>query len=203
MNQLFNESEQFVHDLCKKSFLSLWSYANPLGKASKELCDVLIVCDPDVIIISVKDIRITDSGNVSTDWNRWRKRAIDTSINQVYGAERWIEKTLHVVRSDGSVGIAFPEKKVRRVHRVAVALGGEGKAPIRFGDFGKGFVHVFDRVSLEVIMGELDTIEDFIQYLSAKEELYHSGREMLFHGGKKTFWLFTYTADVDSPIISI
>ena len=185
MNQLFNESEQFVHDLCKKSFLSLWSYANPLGKASKELCDVLIVCDPDVIIISVKDIRITDSGNVSTDWNRWRKRAIDTSINQVYGAERWIEKTLHVVRSDGSVGIAFPEKKVRRVHRVAVALGGEGKAPIRFGDFGKGFVHVFDRVSLEVIMGELDTIEDFIQYLSAKEELYHSGREMLFHGGEE------------------
>lgn len=187
MNQLFNESEQFVHDICKKSFLSLWSYANPLGKASKELSDVLIVCDPDVIIISVKDIRITDSGNISTDWNRWRKRAIDASINQIYGAERWIEGASHVVRSDSSVGIALPEKKVRRVHRVAVALGGEGKAPIRFGDFGKGFVHVFDKVSLQVIMGELDAVEDFIGYLLAKEELYRSGWKTLFHGGGGPF----------------
>ena len=63
MNQLFNESEQLVYAICKKSFLSLWSYANPLGKNSKELCDILIVCDPDIIIISVKDISITDSGD--------------------------------------------------------------------------------------------------------------------------------------------
>ena len=72
MNQLFNESEQLVYDICKKSFLSLWSYANPLGKNLKELCDVLIVCDPDIIIISVKDISITDSGDISTDWKRLR-----------------------------------------------------------------------------------------------------------------------------------
>lgn len=62
MNQLFNDSEQFVYDICRKSFLSLWSYANPLGKNLKELCDTLIVCDPDIIIISVKNIQITDSG---------------------------------------------------------------------------------------------------------------------------------------------
>jgi len=62
MNQLFNESEQLVYDICKKSFLSIWSYANPFGKDSKELCDTLIVCDSDIIIISGKDIRITDSG---------------------------------------------------------------------------------------------------------------------------------------------
>jgi len=185
MNQLFNESEQLVYDICKKSFLSIWSYANPLGEDSKELCDTLIVCDPDIIIISVKDIRITDSGDISTDWKRWRKRAIDASAKQIYGAERWIEGASHVIRSDGSVGIKLPEQKVRRIHRIAIALGDQGKAPIMFGDFGKGFVHVFDKTSLNIIMGELDTIEDLVEYLSVKERLYLSGKKTLFHGGEE------------------
>ena len=185
MNQLFNESEQLVNDICNKSFLSLWSYANPLGKNSKELCDTLIVCDPDIIIISVKDIIITNSGNITTDWKRWRKRAIDASAKQIYGAERWIEEASNVIRSDGSVGIRLPAKGNRRIHRVAIALGGEGKAQIKFGDLGKGFVHVFDKISLNIIMGELDTIEDFVEYLSAKERLYLSGKTTLFNGGEE------------------
>jgi hypothetical protein len=44
-----NDSEQFVYDICSKSFLSLWSYINPQGKTpGKELCDVLVVCNPHV-----------------------------------------------------------------------------------------------------------------------------------------------------------
>ncbi|RKX82665.1 MAG: hypothetical protein DRP57_09430 [Spirochaetes bacterium] len=82
MSQLFNESEQLVYNSCKKSFLSLWSYANPIGKNSKELCDILIVCYSDIIIISVKDISITDSGDISIGWKQWRKRAIDASQNR-------------------------------------------------------------------------------------------------------------------------
>lgn len=187
MNQLFNESEQLVYDICKKSFLSLWSYANPLGKNSKELCDILIVCDPDIIIISVKDITITDSGDISTDWKRWRKRAIDASAKQIYGAERWIGGASNVIRSDGSIGIKLPEKVNRRIHRVAIALGDQGKAPIKFGDLGKGFIHVFDKISLNIIMGELDTIEDFVNYLSAKESLYLSGKKTIFHGAEEDF----------------
>ena len=185
MNQLFNESEKLVYDICKKSFLSLWSYANPLGKNSKELCDTLIVCDPDIIIISVKDIQITESGDISTDWKRWRKRAIDASVKQIYGAERWIEGVPHVIRSNGSIGIKLPDKRNRRIHRVAIALGDQGKAPISFGDYGKGFVHVFDKVSLNIIMRELDTICDFVEYLAAKERLYLTGKKTLFHGGEE------------------
>ena len=127
MNQLFNESEQLVYDICENSFFSLWSYANPRGRNSKELCDTLIVCDPDVIIISVKDVRITDSGDISTDLKRWHKRAIDASAKQIYGAERWIQEASHVIRSDGSVGITLPEKRNARIHRVAIALGVEGE----------------------------------------------------------------------------
>jgi hypothetical protein len=185
MNQCFNESERFVYDISRKSFLSLWSYANPLGKGSNELCDILIVCDPDIIIVSVKEIGLKDSGDISNDWERWRKKAIEASVKQIYGAERWIAEAANVIRSDGSLAIAFPDRKVRRIHRIAVALGGDGKVPIHFGDFGKGFVHVFDKNSLEIIMGELNTVQDFIEYLSAKESLYRSGRGTILNGGEE------------------
>jgi len=45
-----NKSEEFVSKLCEKTFLSLWCYRNPQGKdKGKELCDILVVCDPDKI----------------------------------------------------------------------------------------------------------------------------------------------------------
>lgn len=40
----------------------------------------------------------------------------------------------------------------------------------------KGYVHVFDDTSLEVVMKTLDTISDFISYLTKKEELIQSGK---------------------------
>ena len=51
-----NPAETFVLRLCRQSFLSLWSYANAQGKSGKELCDILVVCDPDIVIVSVKAI---------------------------------------------------------------------------------------------------------------------------------------------------
>ncbi len=171
MSQPINRSEEFVYQICRRSFLSVWNYANPRGKKNKELCDILVVCDPDIIIFSVKEIGLTDSGDVSIDWKRWLRRAVKSSAKQIYRAERWIKSASHIVRNDGSEGLAIPDAPQRKIHRVAVALGGDGKVPIQFGDFGKGFVHVFDGMSFQIIMREVDTIADFIEYLSAKEEL--------------------------------
>ncbi|KPA09945.1 hypothetical protein MHK_009852 [Candidatus Magnetomorum sp. HK-1] len=185
MNQLFNDSEKLVFDICKDSFLSFWSYSNPLGKKSKELCDILVVCDPDIIIISVKDIKVTNSGNIETDWKRWQKKAIDASAKQIYGAERWLNSVSNVIKSDGSIGIKLPQLEQRRIHRVAIALGNKGKTSIKFGDLGNGFVHVFDDISLNIVMIELNTISDFVNYLLAKENLYTSGRKTLFQGGEE------------------
>ena len=42
MSEGVTDSEQFVYEICQKSFLSLWSYVNPRGREpAKELCDVL------------------------------------------------------------------------------------------------------------------------------------------------------------------
>jgi hypothetical protein len=79
-------SEEFVPKLCRETFLSLWSIANPRGKESgKELCDVLIVCDLAVIIVSVK-------GRVQGDARRQNRDRPDVkaSVKQIFAAERLI-----------------------------------------------------------------------------------------------------------------
>ena len=131
-----NKAEEFVFHICKKTFLSLWSHANPLGKAGKELCDLLVVCEPDIVIFSVKEIMLTESKDVQTDWKRWNRRAIEESAGQVYGAERWLKTATHVIKNDGSPGIKLPARDEQRIHRIVVALGGKDKFPMFYGDIG-------------------------------------------------------------------
>lgn len=181
-----NESEEIVSMLCRHSFLSLWSYSNPQGKdRGKELCDNLVVCYPDVIIFSVKDKNLGNSGDIEVDWKRWRKGAVEESYGQAYGAERLINRTTHVVSSEGEAALPFPDADGRKVHRVAVAFGGGRQVPLSFGDFGKGFVHVIDEVSLLVLLTELDTITDFVQYLNDKEAFFTSGVRATIEAGEE------------------
>jgi hypothetical protein len=190
MSQGLNPAEQFVYITCRQSFLSLWSYANPRGNPGKELCDILVVCGPDLIIFSVKDIGLSDTKDPVVGWERWRKKAIEQSADQIYGAERWLDSATHVIRSDGSAGLALPPKHARRIHRIAVALGSRGRVPIEFGNFGKSFVHVFDEMSFPILLGELDTVSDFVGYLQSKENLITTGVQLIFEGSEEDLLAF-------------
>lgn len=181
-----NKAEKLVTKLCTKSFLSLWSYANPQGKnPGKELCDILVVCEPDVIIFSVKEIGVTDNRDIVVNWKRWQREAVQRPARDIYGAERWITKNKSVITKDGKPGLPFPRLSFRRLHRVVVALGGRREVPIPSADFGKGFVHVFDEACLDIVMAELDTICDFVKYLHDKEALYHKGVKITLLGGEE------------------
>jgi uncharacterized protein YchJ len=59
-----------------------------------------------------------------------------------------------------------------------------GCLPFAIGlvDPSKGFVHILDDTSLEVVMKTLDTISDFTRYLTKKEELIKSGKLMMASG---------------------
>src|SRR4030043_274606 len=106
MSEGVTDSEPFVYEICQKSFLSLWSFVNPRGREpGKELCDVLVVCDPHVIVISVKEVTLKDSGEGKIDWDRWRRKAVDGSIRQIKGAIRWLDQAEHVVKKDGTPGL--------------------------------------------------------------------------------------------------
>lgn len=49
--------------------------------------------------------------------------------------------------------------------------------PFAIGDVDpdKSFIHIFDDVGLDVVIGELDTISDFVEYLTHREEYLRSG----------------------------
>ncbi len=173
-------SEEFVTALCGRAFLRLWTHPNPVGKKGKELCDCLIVCGPHVVIVSVKDIQYRDTGD-QTGWERWHKAAIEESAKQIWGAERWLASVDQFERSDERK-VTLPPKAERKIHRIAVSLGARGQAPMRWGDLGHGFVHVYDEFSLGAVFGHLDTITDFISYLSAAELLFAQGVRPIFSG---------------------
>lgn len=174
-------SEKFIASLCERSFLKLWTHPNPLGKHGKELCDCLIVCGPHIVIISVKENAYKDTGD-KTGWERWAKAAIEKSVAQIWGAERWLETVHEIVRHDGRV-VTLPAIPERQYHRVSVSLGGRGQVPLQWGNFGNGFVHVCDEYSVEIVFGALDTVTDFVDFLVASEALITKGVYPLFDGG--------------------
>lgn len=174
-------SEEYVEYLCKISFLTLFTHPNPVGKKGKELCDCLVVCGNNIIIISVKEIEYKDTGDV-TGMERWRKSAIEKSVKQICGAERWIRNVEKIVRSDGRQ-ISLPEKEKRNYHRISISLGARGKLPYSWEDCKNGYVHVLDEVSVGIIFSLFDTITDFIEFLQAIEELQKKEIKLIIEGG--------------------
>lgn len=177
MSAPLTPSEEFVLEVCKKSCLEFWCYNNPKLPNGKELCDVLVVFENHVLIISVKDIGLRDDIETASDeelrvaHDRWTRKAVEASVSQIYGAEKSLSTMTNVLRSDGSLGAELPELSSRIVHRLAVAFGSRGKTVIVSGDLGKGFVHVMNEESFSDVLTELDTISELTDYLLAKEGL--------------------------------
>lgn len=199
MEEGLNDSEQFVAALAKRTFLSLWSYVNPRGRApNKELCDVLAVCAPHIVVFSVKDVRMTGDGEVERA--RWARKAVDASIKQLYGAQRVITDARCAVRLDGSLGVSFPPASERCVHLVAIALGADSEMPLVSGEYGSGIVHVMSGPALNVILSELDTVTDLTNYLHAKEAAL-SNAHLVVSGGEENLvaWYLAHDRTFPNP----
>lgn len=140
-------SERYLAELAEHSFLDLWSYPNLFidrrnaGKIQgKELCDLLVVCGDHVLIFSDKTIQ-WPSGELNVSWSRWYRRAIESSLAQVRGAERWIREYPERIFLDPHcterLPIELPSPERRKVHGIIVALG-SGKANQAFFGDGSG-----------------------------------------------------------------
>jgi hypothetical protein len=203
-----NESERILTELCRKSFLRLWSQTNVYtdegfkdGKgATKELCDALIIFGNDVIIFSDKHIIFQADKELTVSWPRWYKRAVVESAKQLHGAKGWLQRFPERAYLDPQctrrLPVAMPPAQDVRFHLVAVTRGtrdavithhggsGQGSLLIDSSVIGKAyeteyftigqplpgkqFVHVFDEVSIELVLNELDTAPDFIDYLNKR-----------------------------------
>lgn len=196
------ESEQLLAELCERSFLSLWSYPNLYRKRGKELTDLLVVFGDDVILFSDKSCAFPNTGDATLDWSRWFRRSITKSAEQLTQAEDWIKRQPELVFLDAKATqpfpIPLPPADRLRVYRVCVALGVSERAksatgyttlelspktlddekPFAVGRISgtHGWVQVFDETTLPVVLRELSTIADFLDYLRKKEALYAEGK---------------------------
>jgi hypothetical protein len=219
-----NKSEAYLNKLCKKTFLSFWSFPNVYrnqGRTNskcdvekgdgKEICDVLVVFGNHIIIMSDKYCEFHDSGDILIDWSRWYRNAIYDSSKQIYGAERWILNFPDNIFIDKDCTKKYPYNIPSAdhacIHRIVIAHGASKKCIENFGGSGslmiipeicddmhynkakydimpfavgcvnsqRGYIHVLDDFTLDMILTTLDTVSDFIEYLVKKEEIVLSG----------------------------
>ncbi|MEN8272318.1 hypothetical protein [Acinetobacter sp.] len=218
-----NESEKILMKLCRKSFLSLWSFANThtdedmhsTKNSAKEFCDVIVIFEKDIIIFSDKHIGFHEDKDIKTIWKRWHKKAVIKSKKQLIGAKKWIKKFPNRIYIDATclkkLPIEIPSEP--RIHLVAVTRGTR-EASLRHYEDSWGshilyanidnkyiienlmfavdqtylegnFCHVFDETSLELIMHEFNTINDFINYLIAREEFFKKTKTSFILNGEE------------------
>ena len=128
-------SEKHLGKLCEKNFLSIWSYPGVFrdqghsesGGDGKEICDLLVVFDQNIIIFSDKHCIFKAQVDLNIAWKRWFKNAIEKSAQQAWGAKRWIETFPNRIFLDREckkpLPIDLPPKGKAVFHLVVVAHG--------------------------------------------------------------------------------
>lgn len=178
------EGEQFVNELASKSYLTYWCYPNPCDDEGdkKEICDLLIPFFDTAIIISVKNYN--NKGN----YERYKKKVVEKSTNQLFGAER------KLFESDRNIKITHPERgefifnpsAYKQIYRITVNVGEQfEKYELIDTKENKRCINILNKESFEAITNELDTIKDLIEYLSVRETLFVKNISVQIHCSEK------------------
>jgi hypothetical protein len=171
-------TEKHLIGLSENSFLNLWSYPNPFreqkfssGSEGKELCDLLVVCPPHIIIFSEKNIKWPDK-LLDVAWSRWRKKAILKAFDQIRGAERWIKTFPEKIFLDSSCEIKLPVDLASEedliFHRIVVARGAGEHCKEYFRSNSKSLVldpnmkGNVEQKSEPFVIGDLDPDGNFV-----------------------------------------
>lgn len=165
----------------------------------KEICDLLVVFGNDVLLFSDKEIDFPRNTSLEAAWVRWYRKAVAASAKQLFGAERWLRENPDRIFTDRRCTQPFPinlpPKDKMRVHRIIVARGASAPCKYLMGGMGtlaqssrqaeesdfpflcpqpdvtRGYVHVWDDVSLELLLDHLDTTADLVRYLNERERI--------------------------------
>lgn len=86
---------------------------------------------------------------------------------------------------------------VARVARDGVREHAPDYRPFEVGwiDADRGYVHVLDEFALSTLLGELDTVTDFVDYLAAKEIFIRSGKLEFAAGEEELLWEYLRKGD--------
>lgn len=177
--------EDFVNNLAYRSFLKYWCYPGPKYENGdkKEICDLLIIFNSVLIVISVKNYEF--KGNHF----RYFNNTIEKAVKQIHGACRTLFSVaeVHIKHPDKEIE-SFPREQITKVFRIVINLG-EGVKFYPFNQTTKNddYVTLFDKDSFEAIIGQLDTIPDFIDYLEKREMLFKGRTTIIMPGDEFDF----------------
>lgn len=218
-----NASEAYLGRLARHTFLSLWSHQNLYRDVAKELADLVVLCGNIAIVFSDKRVKFQEDIPLEQAWQRWYNRAVLSSVKQLNRASGWLHRHPDRIFRDPQCTHRvqdFDFEEELEVFCVAVANGaaeacvrhfehGSGSlivsphedssspAPFSVGNpnKGRGFVHVFDEAHLHIILQELDTVTDFVEYLRGRERLISNG--MLVFSASEEDLLAAYITEVN------
>ena len=154
-----------------------------------------------------------DSKDISLAWERWKKEAIDKQIRSAKKAKNHVLKNRGDIFLDPKCVTRLPVKLLANdlvIHTIIVAHGASeaclafskdnvsGSLAISYSDTpddgqslpfmlsldSKDIVHVLDSNTVEIILKELDTFRDFVDYIDAKEAAI-SNLDMLAYCGEE------------------
>jgi len=99
-----NSGEKFVNGIAFDSFMEYWCYPSPKDESGdkKEICDLLILFDSNMIIVSVKNYEFKDF------YSRYFRRTVEKAVKQIYGAER------KLFNNDRDIFIKHPNREIER-----------------------------------------------------------------------------------------
>lgn len=180
LNLKGKKAEKALYNLAAKTFLSDWCYLRPKVSHGHELCDLLVVYDEIAIIWQLKNLKVKKNGQYS-------ESKVQKNLRQLSGAKRTLfnsKKTI-ILENPRRGKKSFDPAQINSIFLIS-AFFGPGVDFFNFGDEYKNHsVHVFTRNFIEIVLGELDTITDFVDYLQRKEELFEKMKRITIIGGEE------------------
>ncbi|MGZ4869070.1 MAG: YecA family protein [Halobacteriota archaeon] len=192
------ETERMLAKFCECTFLKLWSYPNPFKEDDgHELCDLLAVFGNYVFIFFDRENQLPEVSDKDPQvlWDRWKRHVIDRQVKTAHGAERYI-RSGRPIFLDAKGTKPFPlaiDPQNAIIHKIVVAHGakeacerasdqnvygslaityietdGGTTEPFHIEIDKKNPIHVLDSHNFSIVLGELDTISDFSNYLDEK-----------------------------------
>jgi hypothetical protein len=94
--------EEIAFAWASHAFLGPFTFLSPYHKNGMELCDVLIIFADYAIVVQQKEVTLSQTELSEVDWQRWKRRAVDSAKTQVLGAIRILNKSGLKLYSDAA-----------------------------------------------------------------------------------------------------
>ncbi|CAN5582910.1 hypothetical protein BH10PSE6_BH10PSE6_21650 [soil metagenome] len=177
---------------------------------------MLVVCDRHILVFSDKSIGFPE-GDPELAWERWKKRSIVGSADQLNGAYKYLQLPDAHIYADRAQKERLRCDLVpvgdRDIHLIAVANGAadacskllnepigtlmlsndvHDTSPFVVGDVGHGgpFVHVFTDLSLLMVLEEFDTVTDLVNYLRNRASFFRGSMNLSIRGEEELIPLY-------------